>query len=405
MADPNGRGEHCRMWRRIELKNYRSIESARVELAPFTVLVGPNGSGKSNFADALVFVSELGDASAAVARRGGITAIYRWQRVTRGELSIDLRLARSREDLDRNYFRYYGVIGVDREGRWSFEHEEMTSIEADTVQFSATRNEKHELKISTQSGGSLIVRLAETASAALIIKQLAMLNSSRPVGIPYGGVHRYRLNPEEMRQPRPDSNDPFLTESGSNIAEAIEQLRNRKDNSLEDVRSSMSQLVPGLVEIAAPKVGHFRTLEFSQRQVEGGVANFTAMEMSDGALRALGILVAAKQMDADSSLIIEEPEVHLHPGATAVLFEVLKQASERGAVLITTHSPELLDAAKDEEILVCDYRSGVTRIGPLASEQRQVVRDGLFSVAELMRTTPLRIEGDAPAVIDPHQTP
>jgi type I restriction enzyme M protein len=62
-------------------------------------------------------------------------------------------------------------------------------------------------------------------------------------------------------------------------------------------------------------------------------------------------------------------------------------------VLLTTHSADLLDKAKDEEILVCSYREGVTNIGPLARAQRQVVRDGLFSLAELMRSEPLRIEG------------
>jgi len=72
---------------------------------------------------------------------------------------------------------------------------------------------------------------------------------------------------------------------------------------------------------------------------------------------------------------------------------VLQEASRRGDVLITTHSPDLLDAAKDETILVCNLVDGVTRIGPLASGQRQLVREGLFRLAELMRAEPLRIEG------------
>jgi type I restriction enzyme M protein len=59
------------MWRRVELRNYRSIEDVSVDLAPFTVLVGPNGSGKSNFADALVFAREVAtDAATAVDKRG-----------------------------------------------------------------------------------------------------------------------------------------------------------------------------------------------------------------------------------------------------------------------------------------------------------------------------------------------
>src|SRR3712207_7511297 len=115
--------------------------------------------------------------------------------------------------------------------------------------------------------------------------------------------------------------------------------------------------------------------------------------MSEGAIRALGILVAAQQMSRDELLLLEEPEVSIHPGAAAVLFEFLKQASRRGAVLLTTHSAELLDAAKDEEILVCDYREGVTHIGPMEKEQRRLVKEGLLSAAELMRSEPLRIEG------------
>ena len=61
-----------RTWRRVDLRNYRSIESVSVELAPFSALVGPNGSGKSNFADALVFARDVAtDAASAVERRGG----------------------------------------------------------------------------------------------------------------------------------------------------------------------------------------------------------------------------------------------------------------------------------------------------------------------------------------------
>ncbi|WP_438026539.1 AAA family ATPase [Sorangium sp. So ce233] len=141
-------------------------------------------------------------------------------------------------------------------------------------------------------------------------------------------------------------------------------------------------------------------LKFEQRQAGDQVATFSAAEMSEGALRALGILVAAQQMNKDELLIIEEPEVSIHVGAAQLLFDVLEKASRKRAVLVTTHSADLLDAARDEAILVCSYRAGVTRIGQLSSTQREVVRQGLFSVAELMRSEPLRIEGEAPEVVE-----
>jgi type I restriction enzyme M protein len=91
-------------------------------------------------------------------------------------------------------------------------------------------------------------------------------------------------------------------------------------------------------------------------------------------------------------LIVEEPERSVHLGAAGFLYEVLREAADQGAVLVTTHSADLLDAARDEEILVCEYADGVTRVGPLDPSQRQIVKEGLFSLSELMRSEPLRIK-------------
>jgi type I restriction enzyme M protein len=123
--------------------------------------------------------------------------------------------------------------------------------------------------------------------------------------------------------------------------------------------------------------------------------------MSEGSLRALAVVIAAQQVRKGQMLVIEEPEANVHPGVAALVYDVLEEASQRGDVLITTHSPDLLDAAKDETILVCSATEGVTRIGPLDSSQRQLVREGLFRLAELMRAEPLRIEGDEPETVDP----
>ncbi|HLM46042.1 MAG TPA: AAA family ATPase [Myxococcaceae bacterium] len=161
----------------------------------------------------------------------------------------------------------------------------------------------------------------------------------------------------------------------------------------------MRKIVPGLVDIREGALGRYLGVQFFQKQAGGEQAEFSATEMSEGAIRSLGILVAAQQMSKDELLILEEPEVSIHPGAAALLFEFLKQASRRGAVLLTTHSAELLDAAKDQEILVCDYREGVTHVGPMEKEQRRLVKEGLLSAAELMRSEPLRIEGMPPDVI------
>ncbi|WP_437876747.1 AAA family ATPase [Sorangium sp. So ce513] len=388
------------MWRRVELRNYRSIERVNVDLAPFTVLVGPNGSGKSNFADALVFARDVAtDAVTAVERRGGIAALRRWRPTKPTDVTIDIRAARSQEALETDYIRHQFTIHSGREGTWTFSRE---LIEIMVRAQPALRLERASRKLNVVPQQAFVLpfdrdrgggALSETASAMVLARQLRHLSQHTALR----NVRRIRLNPEAMRQPQVVAESARLDESGSNIAVAYRSLRPPVQ---ESVIEAMRKIVPGLVRISVESFDRFLLLKFEQHQAGNQVATFSAAEMSEGALRALGILVAAQQMSKDELLIIEEPEVSIHVGAAQLLFDVLEKASRKGAVLVTTHSADLLDAARDEEILVCSYRAGVTRIGHLASEQRDVVREGLFSVAELMRSEPLRIEGEIPEAVE-----
>jgi len=375
------------MWRRVELKNYRSIENVNVDLAPFTLLVGPNGSGKSNFADALVFARDVAvDASSALENRGGIIGVRRWRPSKPTDVTVDVRAGASKAALETDYVRHQFTIHSGQKGDWSFRRELVEHVVRGETQF---RIERIGNRISAGPKVS-VVDLTDTASVMILARQFK--DFSR--GAQLQSVRRYRLNPEEMRKPQLSSERTRLEESGANIATATRSLK--KTKSFSDILAAMQKIVPGLVDIYPELVGRFISLKFRQQKAAGETAEFNATEMSEGALRAYGIIVASYQMTSEELLVIEEPEVSIHVGAANVLFDVLKHASERGAVLVTTHSADLLDAARDEEILVCDYRAGLTRIGELAAAQRAVVRDGLFSVAELMRSEPLRIEGQAP---------
>jgi len=375
------------MWRRVEIRNYRSIEHVEVDLAPFTLLVGPNGSGKSNFADALVFVRDVAfDASTAVERRGGIADIRRWRPTKPTDITIDLRASRSKAALESDYVRHQFTIHSGRDGKWSFRREVIEWMTDGLSQF-ALKRDKGKLTLEPEMPQHGFGHLSETASAMVFARQFAPF-SRRAV---LRKVRRVRLNPDTMRVPQSASDNKLLDETGSNIAIAYRSL---KASAKDEVLAAMKKIVPGLSAISVEPFDRFLLLKFTQHQGGQEQATFSASSMSEGALRALGILVAAQQVTSDELLIIEEPEVAIHVGAAQLLFDVLKRASSRGAVLVTTHSADLLDAAKDEEILVCLYRDGRTRIGPLASEQRTIVKDGLFSVSELMRTEPLRIEGE-----------
>jgi predicted ATPase len=88
---------------------------------------------------------------------------------------------------------------------------------------------------------------------------------------------------------------------------------------------------------------------------------------------------------------IEDIEAAVHPGALKVLLDTLEEASLTTQVLITTHSPELLEDKEvtADSILAVVADHGVTRIGPLMETDCQAVRDRLFTVGQLLRATRL----------------
>ncbi|MCC6527289.1 MAG: AAA family ATPase [Polyangiaceae bacterium] len=371
-----------RMWRRVEITNFRSIEHAVVDLAPFTVVVGPNGSGKSNFADALVFARDMAeDASGAIAQRGGIVGVRRWRPSKPTDVAIDVRAARSRNMLERTYVRHAFKLHSEL-GGWSFSKETIEVVDAErrTAYF-----DRHRDRCTSKP---TLPEPTRTLSAMFYARQAPAFKKTAPLR----NVRCYRLNPQKMREPQMSVERKRLLENGENIAAVVGALAAAGPGRIRPIVEVMSKIIPRLENISVDTVGRYQTLKFWQVQAEGvAPAELNATEMSEGAIRALGIVVAASQMEADELVVIEEPEVSIHVGAARLIFEVLKEASERGAVLLTTHSADLLDAARDEEILVCEYADGVTQIGPLDRAQRRAVRDGLFSLAELMRSEPLRI--------------
>ena len=114
--------------------------------------------------------------------------------------------------------------------------------------------------------------------------------------------------------------------------------------------------------------------------------------MSDGTLRAFGVLVALFQGaggdDAERRLIgIEEPEAALHPAAAGILIDGLRDAAEHSQVLVTSHSPDLLDndEISVDSIFAVVAEHGESRIGPLDEAGRTALREHLYTAGELLR--------------------
>ncbi|MFZ4814067.1 MAG: AAA family ATPase, partial [Phototrophicaceae bacterium] len=114
-------------------------------------------------------------------------------------------------------------------------------------------------------------------------------------------------------------------------------------------------------------------------------AVFDLASESDGTLRVLGILTALYQTPALPLMGFEELEMMVHPKALATLAEVIVEASTRGQVIVTTHSPDLISQFDPRTLRLVKMGENGTEIAPISAWNIEAVNDELFSTGDLLR--------------------
>lgn len=376
---------HTVFIRRVVLRNYKSIGHCDVRLLPLTYLVGHNGAGKSNFLDALHFVRDAlaGSLDSAINERGGLNEVRRRSsgHPTHFGIRLEFRLKDGREGW------YAFDIGSMASGGYEVQHEECVIEGIGKGPF--FRISKGKLRDSSESTFPAVTadRLALVAASGFTV--------FRPVFDALTAMGFYNLNPKLMRELQKPQDGRLLKPVGENIASVIGHLERVAPDRVTVIREYLQSVVPMVHGMERKAIGPMETLEF--RQEMAGAKHpwkFLAQNMSDGTLRALGVMTALLQSNVDFSptlIGIEEPETALHPAASAALREVLVEASRHTQVLVTSHSPDLLDdrGIDADSILSVVSERGETKIAPLDEGSRQVLRDHLFSAGELLRMNQL----------------
>lgn len=371
--------------KRVKAKNFKSIAACDVSLGSLTYLVGPNGSGKSNVIDVMHFVKDAlqGSLENALQMRGGLTEVRRRSggHPTHFGIRLDFRLPDG-----RNGF-YAFNIGAKPAGGFEVQQEELALGEVGA----GPRYHVGQGKVVASSENVFPVSTADR----LALVNAAGLPAFRPVFDALTQMNFYNLNPRVIRDLQKPQEGSTLKPLGENVASAIAFLERHAPADKKIIEEYLSLVVPSVHGVERIGVGHMETIEF--RQDTAGSRHpwrFLANSMSDGTLRALGILVALFQGGQSSgpSLVgIEEPEVALHPAAAAVVRDALARASERSQILVTSHSPEILDdfSISADSLLAVDRQEGLTEIGPLDEASRTALRERLFTAGELLKLNQL----------------
>ena len=376
--------------RSVTLKNYKSIASCKVELHPLTFLVGPNGSGKSNFLDALRLVADALNNSLdhALRDRGGIKEVRRKSSGHPTHFTIELEFSLG----DGSNGEYGFTVGAQPQGGYEVQTETCTIRSPIALQPAAFyKIEAGELKNSS-------LKVAPPASSdRLYLVNAAGIPEFLPLYEALTHMGFYNLNPDRIRDLQQPDRGEVLRRDGSNLPSVLGQLDLHNGALKKRIEDYLSKVVPGVSAVQVKSFGPKETLEFRQH-VKGANAEwrFISANMSDGTLRALGILVALFQAQASARIKvplvgIEEPETALHPAAAGILRDALREASAATQVLVTSHSPDLLDDASISEnsILAVSSDEGVTKIAPPDDAGKSAIKDRLYTAGELLRMNQL----------------
>lgn len=369
--------------RRIEVKNYKSLANVVVDLEPFTVLVGPNGSGKSNFVDALRFVHEClaGPISLALQNRGGINAVRRHSLGHPTNFGFRLVI-----DLNQGGLGDYSFeIAAKQQGRFTVKQERCV------VQQLLKQPFCYEVENGRFTKEVPGIRPRIEADR-LALSLVSALEEFKPLYDFLIGMRFYVLAPDQIRQLQEPDAGEILQQTGGNAAAVLREIHRGRPDTYERLCRLLNKVVPGTSRAEYRSVGPKETLRFRQEVSDKAPPwSFDALSMSDGTLRVLGILLAIYQVSTPTFIAIEEPEATIHPAALEVVLDILKDGEARSQVLITTHSPDILDNRKilDGEIRAVKADKGQTIVSPADPKSRELIRRHLYTPGELLRNETL----------------
>jgi len=333
------------MFRSITIEGFRSIRSIKdLPLRPINLLIGANGSGKSNFLEAFVFLQEAqaGYMESYVSKYRGADRLLHYGSKTTHKITVDL------DSNFRHLAAYYGYVAGDN------------------------------LAEAIPEGGLLAGATSEGGF----------------VDRPTPSFRRYQFHDTGFHSPLKKTNqlddNRSLRPDGSNLASFLYLLKQRYRESFDLVRKTVQQVAPFFEDfMLEPLARNPDTIKLEWRHKRSD-SEWDSWDFSDGTLRfiALATLFLQPVELRPSVILVDEPELGLHPYAIGLLASLIKQASIDTQVIAATQSPLLLDYFDPEDILVANIVDGETKIerlapGPLAEWLKDYSLGQLWEKGEL----------------------
>ena len=336
----------------ITVRGFKSIASIEeLELGPITVIIGANGSGKSNFLGVFSFLNALreGKLRRYVIKEGGADKVLHFGSRMTSEMYICVSL---QEGLAQ-YEIFLEPTSDDR-----------LIPEIEVIHFwDKWSGSRSRIEGLMSGGGEAGISRQPREEAASLVRRC--LDSWR--------IYHFQdaSSNSPFKKTANVNDNRYLRGDGANLASFLYLLWERYGDSYDMITRAVQQVAPFFQDfMLEPQRLNPDKIRLEWKHT-GTDAYFDASSLSDGTLRfmALATLFLQPWQFRPSVILVDEPELGLHPSATTLVASLIKQASIGTQVIVSTQSSLLLDHFEPEEVLVADRVDGATQFSRLDSSK------------------------------------
>ena len=337
----------------IKVEGFKSIKHMEQPLERLTVLIGPNGSGKSNLFGVFTFLKAIrqGRLQEYVIKSGGADKVLHFGSRVTEQIRIKIAFEEEKNGYEIEFL-------PDEEDRLIPLHERVTYWNQAEYDNPARR------PLTRRGLEAGISEAGLTGIPGFVQRHLAgwRVYHFHDTGI---------LSP--MKKTANIDDNRYLRADGSNLALFLYLLRGKHRASYNQIEATVQQMAPFFCGFALEPQELNPDKIRLEWQHQGTDAYFSASSLSDGTLRfmALSTLFLQPSIFMPSTILVDEPELGLHPYAIALLAALIRKASVHSQIIVSTQSSHLLDFFTPEEVLVANHADGATCYSRLSSSELQ----------------------------------
>ncbi|MDQ5929340.1 MAG: hypothetical protein QG594_1119 [Bacteroidota bacterium] len=319
----------------LEIKGYKSIKNLKLELKPINILIGSNGVGKSNFISFFKLINAIFNERLQkfILEENADSLLYFGRKKTDflyGKLIFDNQKG--------NNNGYYFNLAQTKEGGLFFEKE---ASGYNVLRDNNTLNYYNQYNLQESN-----IQKSENYRNLYLGKYLKNIQA----------FHFHDTSASSYLRRSCDINDNlYLKQDGRNLAAFLYLLKIKHSKIFNRIEKTI-QLVAPYIDKFILEPSKLNDHEVSLRWIDKGdsESNFSAYQLSDGTLRFIALATLLLQPTPPSVIIIDEPELGLHPFAINILCGMIQVASSKAQIIVATQSPGLISNFKPEDIVVID---------------------------------------------------